>query len=779
MIPVRRRTFFVLLLGGLSLAAAAPLLLPFWREQRVRAIPRPVDVVLITMDTTRVDRLGCYGAANVRTPALDALARTGVRFARAYAHAPLTAPSHASLLTGVLPTRHGMRDNGGFVLPGEIPTLAEPFVRAGYRTGAFVSAFVLDRRFGLARGFGTYVDDVLGGGRDRIDAEVNGRVTVDRALAWLAQPDPRPVFAWVHLFDPHASYEPPEPFASRYRGRPYDGEIAYMDSQIGRLLTALAARRRPVLVAAIGDHGESLGAHGELYHSYYIYEETQHVPFLLALPGYLPQGQVVQPIVRAVDVAPTILELAGLPLPPVLDGRSLVPLLTGRSRRGPGPAYLETYQPRLWWGAQELLGIRSGPWLYVRSPRPELYDIDADPRAERSLAARRPDDLVALDAQLATFVAGGDPLARRGEVDPEAAARLRALGYVGSETAPAAPGPLPDAKENGPLLSGVARGGELLAAGHVEAAIRVLGDTLALNPASAAVREQLARAYAQARRHDDARASYAGLAAEYPGEERYHLGLALAERELGRTGEAVRVLEAALALRPGSARLHEDLGVTLLEAGRLPEAIAQLRRSVDLAPRQGAPRLRLGLALARARRPLEAAPALRAAIALSPASSEARDAARLLAPLGERLLGDGEVEEARLALRSALDGAAKSEQVYLNLGLACYRTDRPAEALAVLREGVAQLPSSSDLSYRLGRLLAENGQTSEAERELRRALDLDPARLDTKLGLAELLASVQRTTEAAELYRHVLAHAGRRAEGRRARAGLDRLRVSR
>src|SRR5437773_4717836 len=246
------------------LLAFTPLLRPLWRERTLRAAPRPLDVILVTLDTTRADRLGCYGRGGGTSPNLDGLARAGVMFRRAYSHVPLTAPSHSSLLTGLLPSRHGVHDNGGYVLKEEFATLAEQFVEAGYRTGAFVSAFVLDRRFGLARGFATYEDDVLQGRPEEILASVRGEVTVDRALAWLRAPDPRPVFAWVHLYDPHFPYDPPEPYATLFKDRPYEGEIAYMDAQVGRLLGAVAERGRPTLVAAIGDHGESLGEHQEM-----------------------------------------------------------------------------------------------------------------------------------------------------------------------------------------------------------------------------------------------------------------------------------------------------------------------------------------------------------------------------------------------------------------------------------------------------------------------------------------------------------------------------------
>ena len=227
---------------GTVLAAASFLALPqarvLWRERAVRRAPQHPDVILITMDTTRADRLGCYGSDGGATPTLDALAQSGVLFRRAYSHVPTTLASHATILTGLTPARHGIHENGTFVLDGAIPTIAEAFRHAGYRTGAFVSAIVLDRRYGLGRGFDEYMDEVETDDTEEVLAEVPADVTVGRALAFMDGADPRPLFLWVHLYDPHNPYAPPEPFASRFKGRPYDGEIAYMDSQIGRLLEA-------------------------------------------------------------------------------------------------------------------------------------------------------------------------------------------------------------------------------------------------------------------------------------------------------------------------------------------------------------------------------------------------------------------------------------------------------------------------------------------------------------------------------------------------------------
>jgi tetratricopeptide (TPR) repeat protein len=724
------------------LLAAAPWLRPLWRERRLHAAPRPLDVILITLDTTRADRLGCYGAGADVSPHLDALARRGVVFRRAYAHVPLTAPSHSSLLTGLLPSRHGVHDNGGYVLKDQFATLAEQFVEAGYRTGAFVSAFVLDRRFGLARGFATYEDDV-GESPDRNVAEVKAEVTVGRALAWLRAPDARPSFAWVHLYDPHLPYAPPEPFATRFKARPYEGEIAYADDQVGRLLAAVATSGRPTLVAAVGDHGEGLGEHLELTHSYFIYEGTQHVPLILSLPGSLPEGAVVEPVVRAVDLMPTILEIAGLRVPDGIDGRSLAPLITGRSREEPGPAYLESYHPRLWWGARELLGLRTGRWLFIRSPRPELYDVDKDPGETVNVAAGHPEELERLGARLDAQKGAADPFQGRSATDPETAGRLRALGYVsGAAPTSAETGPegLPDAKDNAPLLAFFSRAEDLNAKGDRTGALEAYRSALKINPRSVTVRLSVANTLLSLGRFTDALPEFGELSLQHPDEPAYVQGMARCLNGDHRSKEALDLLEPAVAKFKDAASLREDLAAALIASGRPQDAEKHLRVVVEAEPRQVAPRLRLAATLAQLGRLREAAAAFLNVVESSPRSEEGRKALAALGPLADRLLDRGDLLEAHQAYRAALrQEGMGDESIYLNLALVAYRLGRPGESMEVLEEGLAKRPGSPDLHYRLGRLYAEGGRRADAEREYRRTIELDGGRKDARLALGSLL----------------------------------------
>jgi arylsulfatase A-like enzyme/Flp pilus assembly protein TadD len=392
--------------------------------------------VLVTIDTLRADHVGCYGAAFASTPTLDGLARRGARFETAISPAPLTLPVHATLFTALDPPEHGVRSNGAFRLGDELPTLAERFSGAGFASAAFVSAFVLDRRFGLARGFERY-DDLLGVQQD--DIGVGSRpaaATVDIALGWLASA-PERFFLWLHLYDPHAPYEPPEPHLSRHLGRPYDAEIAYADAELGRLLAAVDAHFPDgrTLVAVTADHGESLGEHGEPTHAFGVYDATQRVPLILAGPG-VPEGKAVPELVRLADVPATLLALAGLPALDGGSGASLLPLLGGAPETEPRVAWVETLATQLDLGWSPLLGVRTAEHKYVRAPRPELYALASDPGETRNLAGAQPERVAELDALVEARAAGQKAAPNLG-VDAETSERLRALGYLaGNALAP-------------------------------------------------------------------------------------------------------------------------------------------------------------------------------------------------------------------------------------------------------------------------------------------------------------------------------------------------------
>ncbi|HET9370294.1 MAG TPA: sulfatase [Vicinamibacterales bacterium] len=389
--------------------------------------PRP-NVVIVTLDTTRLDRLSAYGYMSARQPTLDRLSREGLTFDRATTVAPLTLPAHTSLFTGLLPPRHGVRDNADPPLDAAIPTLAETLQRAGYRTGAFVASVVVGPERGLARGFERYTGGQWDRERAGLPAQRRADEVIRDAIDWLDDVAGEPFLMWAHLYDAHRPYMPPAPYDNA--GDPYLGEIAFADSALGRLLEAIDARgvggRTVVLVMA--DHGEALGDHGERDHGIFLYEAVMRVPMFMRVPGIAPRR--IDGAVRITDVMPTLLALADVPAP-AADGRSLVDLLHGREAGDDVDVYTESLYPmRLGWSP--LRAISDGRFKLIEAPRPELYDLATDPFEERNLYRDRPQLAAALAARLIETAGKGVDATASAPLSTEQRDRLAALGYVAS-----------------------------------------------------------------------------------------------------------------------------------------------------------------------------------------------------------------------------------------------------------------------------------------------------------------------------------------------------------
>jgi arylsulfatase A-like enzyme len=501
----------------------------------------------VTVDTLRADRLGSYGDAAARTPAMDALASSGVLFEHAYTPAPITLPAHTSIMTGLAPPAHGVRGNGVFALSPGTPTLAEALRARGLATAAFIGGFPLARRFGLARGFDEY-DDAMGKppGVSYEFAERRGDAVAASARTWLGL-HPGRVFVWVHLFDPHAPYDPPPAF----RGSDaYRGEVAAADAAVATLMTAWNARPGPSLVVLAADHGEAFGEHGEESHSLFVYDTTLHVPLLVQGPGW-PAGKRVATTAGLADIAATIVEAIG-PGGPTLPGRSLRRLVEGAPAQ---PLYAETLAPRLDFGWSDLRAWRDGRYKYIRAPRPELYDLVLDPFESRDVAAAHPDVAARmredLDRAMGTF---GDAESRRAG-DPEAAERLRVLGYV---QGPQARGSGADPKDMVDVALLIAR-----AAGPFRdhaAAAAAYRPIAMRDPDNPLVNLRLADALLRAGRAEEAVPYYRKVIAGQPRTADAFVGLASAHAERGRLDQARRVLLEALAVDPASGQVHYNLG---------------------------------------------------------------------------------------------------------------------------------------------------------------------------------------------------------------------------
>jgi arylsulfatase A-like enzyme len=421
-----------------SLLPIAPLVVSAAVATRDRLPAQPgalrgQNLLVVTLDTVRPDRLGCYGNRAIETPNLDRLCERGVVFSRAVATASSTLPSHASIFTGLYPRHHGARANAAYHLASEQRTLAEILAEKGYETAAFVSSFVLDAKFGLAQGFSRYDDEVSPSSAPMAFAERRGDATTQRAIAWLEKPRQRPFFAWVHYFDAHSPYSAPAPFAGRYPNR-YDDEIAFLDHEVGRLLEALERiPERETFVVVAADHGEGMGVHGEWSHGLLVQEATLRIPLILYARSGLPAGLHVEARVSQVDLLPTILSLLGLEVPADLDGVDLT------SPQEPDrPVLAETVEGRVFYGWARLAALYRGPLKYVGGPDPELYDLGSEPLEDNDRIASRAEDAAAMRRELEALQAdAANERSRSGDTLQAADAdRLAALGYVVAQAHP-------------------------------------------------------------------------------------------------------------------------------------------------------------------------------------------------------------------------------------------------------------------------------------------------------------------------------------------------------
>jgi tetratricopeptide (TPR) repeat protein len=462
-------------------------------------------------------------------------------------------------------------------------------------------------------------------------------------------------------------------------------------------------------------------------HGYFIYSDTQRVPFIVSAPGRVPAGRTVENVVRAVDVAPTILELAGLPALSDAEGRSLVRLMAGRGDAGPGPAYLESFHPRIWWGAQELLALRTGRWLYIDAPRPELYDVSSDPGERANLAATLPGELETLRRQLRSYAQPGASIGAQTRLDAEATARLRSLGYLGSRGPdPNAVGKdLPDAKDNGPLLAAVSRGQELVVQRRMPEALAQFREALTKNPRAVSVQMSMADTLFALGRYDEAISEYADVAAGGGALDVAYVGMSKARLAQGQPEAALAVTQAGLDLRPDSVLLNAQHGELLLRLGRPVEAERAFRRALAVIREDESARWGLGVALSKQGRTRESVEVMLALAVASPRAPQSRAAAEALERWADDRLAARVPADARRGYEAVVGTGRASEALFLNLGLALWQLGLPSETLAVLDRGSSHFPRSAELHYRRGRVLQHLGRQAEAASAFRRVLELD------------------------------------------------------
>jgi arylsulfatase A-like enzyme/Tfp pilus assembly protein PilF len=676
-----------------------------WRQPRL-------NVLIITLDTTRADRLGCYGYQGAQTPILDQLAARGALFEHAYTPAPLTLPAHSSLFTGLYPPEHGLRTNGKDRLATDIPTLATELRRRQYATGAFVASFVLDSKFGLDRGFQTYDDDLTGTtpADEALHRNRNGNVVVDRALQWLEGNFQQPFLCWVHLYDPHAPYvEHPELFGDQFRGRAYDAEIAFVDRQVARILEFLKTHQlsERTLVIVVGDHGEGLDEHQERRHGQMLYNSTMHVPLIVSLPGRVSPGQRIATPVSLVDLGPTILEQLGIPLKSRTSGRSLEGLLRGQADPSRG-LYGETDEPFLESGWSPLRSLTTEKWKYIRTPKVELYDLTVDPDETTNLAVKEAAQVKVLEQQLAELER--NLVQRQGaavSLSPEEQRRLASLGYVGGQTvreAAASDSQLLDIKDMIVHYNSLEDARHMMDAGQLDQAAERLQAIVTAAPQFELAEIALGDVQLLRRDFAAANAVYRAVLKRNPESALAHCHLGDVQEAQGQFAAAARHYQDALQREPDSAKLHYNLGRTLVLQQNDQAAIPHFEAALELDP---------GYVFA-------------------------------LVELGTALFRQGQATAALEYYETALKYDANALPAHLNAAMVLANLGRVPEVLSHLEAAVNISPRDAQIQFQLGTVLAAQGRATEAVQHLTEAVRLDPKHTAAR----ELLDKLQPTSKA-------------------------------
>ncbi len=550
-----KKKYLFFLLPGCLILLLALIFLILGSSRTSISKNRDLNVLLVTLDTTRSDRIGCYGYQRAETPNIDWIASKGVRFENAYCQVPLTLPSHCSIFTGTYPIYHRVRNNGFYYLGTEHLTLSEILKEKGFKTAAFVSSFTVDSRFGLDQGFDYYDDDFLEKGIAKNFTSERKAEDVFRAFSnWFDKNHSQKFFIWVHFYDPHLPYNPPSPFKEKYSERPYDGEIAYMDVYVGKIVEKLREKNllERTLIILAGDHGEALGEKDEVDHGLFIYDVSMRVPFIIFSPSHLPQKRVIRSRVRLIDIMPTVLDMLEISESPEIQGQSLLPFISKKKKKDL-PSYIETYMPREYYAWSELVGFIDGEWKYIKAPKPELYNLKSDPgennnlfQRERKISSRLEEGLQRLLEKYSSEKEG------KRKLTPEEEARLRSLGYLSTDLSGELKGKkLPDPKDK-----------------IQEYAIYAH-----------------ARKYEYEKDYERAERNYLELIRLNPDSPWNYVNLALLYEKMGRLEDSIRIMEKGRKMLPDSIVILSRLSLFYMKEAKPKEAFETSQAVLEIDPK--------------------------------------------------------------------------------------------------------------------------------------------------------------------------------------------------
>ncbi|MBP6909496.1 MAG: sulfatase-like hydrolase/transferase [Acidobacteria bacterium] len=667
------------------------------------------NLLLITLDTTRADHLGCYGDKEARTPNLDRLAAEGWRFNRVYCSAPLTLPSHATILTGLEPVAHSIRNNGHY-LPAGVKTITELLAGKGYKTAAFVSSFSVDSRFGLDRGFEVYDDTFQADLPFKTNnAERRAEATFARFSTWLENNYKNKFFGWVHYYDPHLPYDPPSPYREEFARQPYDGEIAYMDFYVGKILEALQAKGlldKTIIIVA-GDHGEGLGDKIERGHGLFLYEETVRVPLIIWNKKIFPKNGLVNQTVRLLDITPTIMDLTGAQEPGVdPQGKSLLPVIEKKERKD-REALIETFYPRENFSWSELVALVTDKWKYIQCPRPELYDLKSDPEERKNLFDSSPEATARLKKQLEAdllLAANGKQAGSSSEPAPGPDAadteKLRSLGYLNFAPAKGV-STFPDPKEKIDLL-------------------RLI---------------QQAQAAEYEEKYAGAEQMYLQIMEELPDSPASYVNLAIAQARQQKMNEALETLNKGLARLPDSEILLVRLGHTYLVSGRLAEAFSTMNQVLKLNPRNVDALTVCAGILDTSGRKEEARLYYEQALSIEPESKFLRMS------YAGNLASSGQLSQAIEVYKKLIDDYPGDQAFYQYTGIAYSYLGDYSQAIFYLRQAVAIKPTPVGI-FNLAVAYEKSGDRENAIKYFR--LYLESSAGDNPRSIAQAKAELSR-----------------------------------
>ncbi len=722
---------------------------------------RGMNILLFTLDTTRADHIGCYGYPRVETPNIDRLAAEGFLFKNATSQAPLTLPSHSSIFTGTYPLYHSVRDNGGFYLEPDKITLATILKQAGWATSAFVGAFVLDSRWGLNQGFDYYYDNFDFAKYKTISLDSvqrEGGEVVKAFLDWFETNSQKKFFSWLHFYDPHSPYEPPEPYKTKYGNRPwglYDGEIAYADTLVGRVEEEL--KKKGVLdktiIVIVGDHGESLGEHHESNHGFFIYDATTAVPLIVRIPSSRIQGKTIGEQVENVDIMPSLLELLRIPVPKQVQGHSFIPLIAGGSSSAERLAYSETYYPRYHYGWSELKSLRSTKYKLIQAPRPELYDLAQDPSEQTNIFT--PSSTVAkhLERELKSLQEkmSAKDIDQKGpqKLDNDAREKLMALGYIGGFTSAAKlakSGNLGDPKDKIMLYNKIKQAEGASANKEFDDALKLLGEVIADDPGIMEARQVRANIYLELDHPDDAVAECKEALKVDEEYEAAIFTMAQAYKKLKKYSEAIAGYTRIMQLDPRDPKSFANLGEIYCDTKEFDKAIVNLEKAISIDPEHSAMSHNL-LGSAYLEKKM-----------LEPAEKEISLSLKMRARIPDAHYNLGLLFEEKGDIQRAIEEYKKEIEIHpaaypahFNLALVYSKLGRLQEAVSELKETV-----NSNKKFARGYLflakayLDLNENFDEAIKVARQGLDLEPEAESAPLGhyvLADIYNRLGRTSE--------------------------------